>query len=230
MKYFKIFFTLIISVLVFFASCGDKNKRPVSVGLSIKTSGLTTGAAGQAGYLEFTTGHLFINEFSVDADRAKGDNVQFTRSVNSQVIVNSSSPVFTDQFDLVQGEYQAMNISIKISNNGNSNGLYLFGNYTDQSLITFQVQLKIDALQILGKTVSKNGSPNFDLIYDQSQYIDYTLDMSSLFSVISTSDWQSAQHVGGNPNAPVFIDDSNNQQLFTLILAQLPQCISVNFR
>lgn len=211
-------------------SCGDKNKKPVSVGLIVKTEGITSGIAGQAGYLEFTTGHLYITGFSIDANRSKGDNIQFSRSVNKQVIINPSNPVFTDAFDLVQGDYESMNVSLTLGNNGNSNSLYLFGNYTDQNLVTFQVQLKIDGNQLLSKVALKNGNPEFKLVYETPEYVDFTINIATLFAAIGSTEWQSAQHQGGNLSSPVFIDNSNNTNLYNLLLAQLSQCLVVSFR
>jgi len=226
----KITAALLFSGLLAIYSCGDKNKKPVSVGLIVKTVGITSGVSGQPGYLEFTTGHIHITEFAVDADRSKGDNIQFTRAVNKQVIIDPSSPVFTDAFDLVQGDYESMAISFKLNNNGNSNALYLFGNYTDQNMVTFQVQLKVDGGQLLSKTALKNGSPSFNLVYETPEYVDFTIDFSALFSVIGTAEWQSAQHQGGNPVTPVFIDGANNTNLHALLLTQLSKCLTVTFR
>lgn len=221
---------LAVTLLVLvFSSCG-KEKKPVSVGISLNVTGTSSGTNWQPGYLEFTTGHLFINQYSVLGDREKGDDIVFTRDVNQQVVINAPSTVFTDQFDLMQGDYSMLNIQFELANNGNSNAIYLFGNYTDQNMITFQVQLKINATHVLGKNVSKSGVYSFSLAEGNTENVDFILDLATLFSVITASDWQSAQHQGWNPFAPVFIDDVNNQQLYSLIVNQLPFSITATFR
>lgn len=208
---------LLMSAVVFF-SCGKKWKQTTEVAFQFKMSSVPPNP-----YLSFQSGTIVFNEFYFEGERKQGKGVSFHSARPEGWTVDYASGLTTPpvQFDIPQGTYTE--IELEIENESYSGAtIEIHGTYTNplsqQIPVVFQY-FEDDVFYF--RAEADNGQSEIVLIEDQPAEAEVVFNVSFWFSTVTSNMLGQAQTTIIGGQEVILIDDSQNSDIYDLVVSRM---------
>lgn len=209
---------LILLLSFFFISCGKKWKKTTEVDFQFKMS-----TAAPSTFLAFESGSIAFTDFYFEGERKQGKEVSFHSAQPDGWTVDYASGITAPpvQFDIPQGTY--VEIELEIENEGFSGAtIELQGTYTnslsEQIPVVFQY-FEDDVFYF--RAEADNGLSEIVLIEDQPAVAEVIFNVSSWFTTVTANMFSQAQKsfIGGQE--AIVISDSENSEIYDLVVSRM---------
>jgi hypothetical protein len=230
----------IIIVILFFAafSCKDELTLPAKVSFKFgmepyyaEENGTDQKIyASNPNKYTIDKGQLVIEAIEFDGRRDQGKDVYFISDFSQKVesVLNTETSSIEVEFDIPQGVYNRIDVTLHLGNNGNSplilEGTFNFGPFTELP-IRFEYGYA-DVITVRAKP--KSGS-NIVLSKDNPSKVRVVIDSGFLFRFINPSVIANADRVNMNGIEVMLINSTNNINTFNQIANRFNNSISVIF-
>ena len=131
----KTILPLLLGILVFtFTGCNKKKKElkiPTDVAMKMDINRSQSPSNG----VRFTSGKIFLSDFSVEGEREEGEDIAFTKTFSGGLWINfdRNKIISSLDFDIPQGNYYRLEIDFSTKYNNGNNTIELNGTYTDST-------------------------------------------------------------------------------------------------
>ncbi len=185
------------------------------------------------GYLAFNRGRLNIRDFGFDGDRQNASGVFFESRYDSGFITTweMAGDIFPLlEFDIPQGLYTLIEVSIKLFDDGIQLGLWVEGIYTKIDGSQIPVRVEIDGnptYKIIAESI--NGGREIVLSKDivSNAFVEFNPTM--WFSTISRNSLESAELTDINGVLTIIIADKENDFIYEIVENSVEKSIKVIF-
>lgn len=218
---------LFFMFIFFFVSCGKKWKQTTNVDFQFY---MTQSQSPE--FLQFTSGSMIIREIDFSGDRKKGGAVDFSNNISNGAILNfstggSSVPI---HYDIPQGTYNKIDLTIKAFDEDPSPSLLLKGYYINDDSDTIPVIYEFHSgenFYVTGKTT--NGSNQIVLVEDRPAVCQVTFDPNYWFDTVTENLLDNAGISTVNSVPTIVINESNNTIIYNLISSRIREATKAVF-
>ncbi|MBW6478385.1 MAG: hypothetical protein K0B37_03085 [Bacteroidales bacterium] len=246
MQKLRIFWPIIAIILGVFSSCSkDELALPSKVYFHF---GMTPhsdteneegfkngyGSAGQPGPVSFTIdkGTLVVAAIEFDGKREQGQDVYFISDFPTPVVakLHEEGTQATVDFDIPQGIYKRIDISLHLGNDHNDIPLKLEGLFNRPGLgpVTIRFEYPFDDILTIRST-GGGANQEITLRKDQPSTAMIRLDAGSLFRLINPAVFMNADIIVENGQNILEISNSNNRNIFNQIAARMNNAFTIVF-
>jgi len=225
----------VVFVLLAFVACGKKWKKPVAIGVEFNVPALvadTTSTAGSVNTFVPQNGRFALDNLQIIGERVQGDDLNQTIGKSFEFQFDRESTL-AYQIDIPQGTYTQLDFLFHLAEKGGGNGnnnIFLKGDYIDENLDRYKVQLRVDVTTILrSRAVDADNSEEIVLVADKGRTLNVHFEVEQWFSTITPQMWEDADRTGSSSNSVLRIDSQNNSDLYSLVVGQLGEAFLVKF-
>lgn len=226
------FSILIIGVLfastTLLNSCGKKWKQTTNVDFQFHIT-----QSGSTELLHFTSGSMTIREIDFSGDRKKGGGVNFSNSITSGSVLDFSNGTSSPSihYDIPQGTYNKIDITIKAFDEDPLPSIVLNGYYVNEDSDTTAIIYEFHSgenFYVPGKTTS--GSNQIVLVEDRPATCQVTFDPNYWFDTVTENllDDAEVSNVSGIPT--ILINESHNAVIYNLISSRIAEATTAVFQ
>lgn len=219
---------LFLFFVAFFTACGKKWKQTTNVDFQFYIA-----SSASSEFLHFTSGNMIIREIDFAGDRKKGGGVNFSNSISNGSVVNfndgTSLPAI--HYDIPQGTYNKINLTIKSFDEDPSPSLSLKGYYVEDGSDSIQLVYEFHSgenFSVTGK--SNSGSSQIVLIEDQPSICKITFDPNYWFDTVTENLLDSAEVTDVNGISTIIINESKNAVIYNIISGRIAEATKAVFQ
>lgn len=219
MKINFFFSALLLSGLIFFASCKkDKGSSGYQYKLTTANRSNVVGRI-EAGNVSWTAGYASANLLKFEAKNGAGAEVEYKSNTTQHIDVFSSLATSLGTINLPAGTYSEIEFKAELSPSGSDAALELNGTFTSGANTTPVVFTVGSNLEI--KTEKNNVT-----VSDNSSYTALTtLNLAKLTTGVTEAMLNAATKTSGK----IVISASSNTNIYSIMLANLDGCDEVEF-
>lgn len=219
---------LFLSIILFFNSCGKKWKQTTTVDFQFYIS-----PSEPTDFLQFTSGEMKIREIDFSGDRKKGGGVNFTNSISNGAVLNLNNGIATPliSYDIPQGTYNKINLTIKAFDEDPSPSISLYGFYMEDSSETIPIIFEFHSGQnfnVSGKTNA--GQNQIVLIEDKPATCKITFDPNYWFDTVTENLLDDADETIVDGESTIVINETNNTIIYNLISSRISEATKAVFQ
>lgn len=214
---------------LFLAGCGKKWKKPVHIDVQFEVADMNPGTTGVANSLEFLSGHMKLNEVNVIGDRKQAESIDFTSTTSGTFEFNSPTTGNFLDLDIPQGTYTNFEVLMEIGQGNGNKSIKIVSQYTDSNLDQFTVQFEYDLVDVF-RLSATDPAGDINLVEGKDRTMYMSLDFNYWFDAITPAMWDAADHQGASVNSAVFINETDNAQLYELIVNRIGDGMHAEFR
>lgn len=212
------------------SGCAKKWKEPGEVAIVFQTNGFENGTADSHGEFDFHDGFFKVTEIQLVGSRVQAEDVAFTQTINEDFIFNQADGAYLAYFQLPQGTYSELNVELTLGNSNNDQSIQLDGIYVGPTNQEDTLQLSSSLQSVIRIQADENdGTPEVVIVAETSRRLNITLDFNYWFGNVTPNMMDNADHVGGDPNAPINISPTENPTIYDAIVERIPDGITARF-
>lgn len=230
--------TSMLALAVMFVSCGKKWKETTSVDVHFLMTYNSTGI------LEISSCTMAVGELDFSGKRKKGGDVSFSDVESTPLLLNLKNGAIqsADHYDIPQGEYTSINMVVKAVSQNTAPGISLSGIFTDYTHDSLEEQdeLKKEMIPVLFEfntgqnfninTTAANGSNQIVLIEGTPATCEISFDPYYWLATITKKQLEDAAKYTINGVKTIVINETQNQDLYALIVARINQTATAVFK
>lgn len=221
-------FMLSFYAMVFFVSCGKKWKETTSVDFKFN---ITQSESSEN--LHFTSGNMIIREISFSGERKKGGSVNFTNSITNGAILNldNGTSIPAIRYDIPQGTYSKINLTIKAFDEDPSPSLSLYGYYVEDNSDSVPFIYEFHSgvnFNVTGKT--SNGSSEIVLIEGRPATCVITFAPNYWFDTVTDNLLNDAEESYVDGDSTILINENSNPVIYNLISSRIAEATKAVFQ
>ncbi len=212
---------LLLVLSLFAASCQKKWKKPTDVSVNFLLN-----SNSSDGFVKFTSGYFLLARIDFDGVRKQGDNnVAFSKDYdpNTQILLSASTSLSSVAFDIPQGTYTDIDLEVRTEEQANDDPtIIVYGTYVNSAFDTLAVRFEFtsgETFEVQGQNSS--GGTEVLLIEDQPATTAIIFNPKYWFDVVPQSMLESATIVIENSVQTIIISESENEDIYQLVVARL---------
>jgi len=219
---------LLLSFMAFFNSCGKKWKQTTNVNFQFFISQSVSSEK-----LYFTSGKMIIREIDFSGDRKKGGGVNFSNNLTNGAVVNfnNGNALPPINYDIPQGTYNKIDLTIKLFDEDPAPSISLKGNYVNEDSDTIPLIYEFHSgvnFNVTGKTSS--GRSEIVLIEGKPATCQITFDPNYWFDTVTETLLDSADVSTVNGKSTIVINETDNATIYNLISGRIADATKAVFQ
>jgi hypothetical protein len=183
-------------------------------------------------FLEFQGGTMYVKEIGFEGYRESGEDVFFNSDFENLIMADLATGATTDliKFDIPQGIYDHINLSIEIDQNNEDPSLTLNGAYNsaNHGFIPVRFEFGINEILNLNPKPGK-GKNKIVLNKDIPSNAEVLISTGFLFQVVNSRMLESAEIIQQNGESMIVISKDLNQHIFNVVVNRLEKSTSALF-
>lgn len=227
MKY--LFYTFLISSILTVSSCiKDELTKPAEVTFQF----LIDNEQLDGKFMDFQSGTIVVKEIGFEGYRETGEDVFFTSDFDSAILADLGNGTTSEliRFDIPQGIYQHINLSIEIDSTIQDPSLTLNGIYNSVRNGQIPVIFEFDYHEILNLNPEPgHGKAKIVLNKDIPTTAVTLISTGFLFQIANSRMLESAEITQREGESVIVISKDVNQNIFNLIVNRLGNSFTVLF-
>ncbi len=241
----NIFIPLLFFIIAccLFSSCNDKKKWKLPTELSTTVNIRNT--ISPSNNIVFTKGSITLSEFQFDGERDQGEDMFFVKPLEVLNIPFSGNYVNELNFDIPQGTYSKIIISLKtqspvsakedpLNNNHGEGSISIEGTYTDYEGNQYPLYFDLNTAEHFS-VIAKSNSGNNQILFDKDvpMTANISFDPVYWFQTISSSmldeitDEMDMEQESNNNSEAILINKDHNSALYDIIVNRIGNDLSV---
>ncbi len=183
-------------------------------------------------FLELQTGTMVIKEIGFEGYREKGENIFFTSNFENLIIANLAMGSTTKliKFDIPQGIYHHINLTIEIDKNNQDPSLVLNGKYNSATRGQIPVKFEFEFNEILNLNPKPGkGKSKIVLNQDISSTAEVIIDTGFMFQLVNSRMLESAEIVEHEGEDIISISKDNNLHIFNVLVNRIEKSTTALF-
>jgi hypothetical protein len=183
-------------------------------------------------FLDFEAGTMVIKEIGFEGYRESGEDVFFTSDFENVIMADLATGATTEliKFDIPQGIYDHINLTIEIDKNNEDPSLTLNGTYNSANHGFIPVRFDFDINDILNLNPKPGqGKNKIVLNKDIPSTAEVMLSTGFMFQVVNSRMLESAEITQQNGEAMIVISKDLNQHIFNAVVNRLEKSTTALF-
>ncbi len=220
----------VIALIISFGSC-EKNqlKKPTEARFKFDVNN----NYAQNLDLMFENGHITISEFKVEGEREVGSDISFKREFLNELSfdLNGSNEIEELDYDIPQGDYNAMEVSFETPDDADEVVFYLEGFYTTTSGFTVPVRFETKEeieFEIAGQ--NENGSNIIELDKKKVEKVEIQFNPVAWFAEVPASTLDNADMVAVDENLTILINETYNVDVYEIVMDDISESNTAIFK
>lgn len=222
------FKVLFIGLILFAFSC-KKNmlKKPTDVSVKMDINRSTS----SNGRYSFSSGTINLASFSVDGERVEGDNIYFENEFPNGLLINFSSNKIAElNYDIPQGSYERLEIAFETFDDISDITIVINGIYKNNSNVSIPIKFEFMSSEYFS-IVSEDYSGSTNIILDKDTPANALIQFNPLywFDIVPLNLMENADLVNVSGTQTILINDSENDNIYSLIVNRIEQSTESKF-
>ena len=183
-------------------------------------------------FLEFQAGTMHVKEIGFEGYRESGEDVFFTSDFENVIMADLATGATTElvKFDIPQGIYDHINLSIEIDQNNEDPSLTLNGTYNSVNRGFIPVRFEFAINEILNLNPKPGqGKNKIVLNKDIPSKAEVLISAGFMFQVVNSRMLESAEISQQNGESMIVISKELNQHIFNAVVSRLEKSTTALF-
>jgi hypothetical protein len=183
-------------------------------------------------FLEFQAGTMQVKEIGFEGYRESGEDVFFTSDFENLIMADLATGATSDliKFDIPQGIYDHINLSIEINENNEDPSLTLNGTYNSANSGYVPVKFKFAIHEILNLNPKPGqGKNKIVLNKDIPSTAEVLINTGFMFQVVNSRMLESAEITQQDGESVIVISKDLNQHIFNAVVNRLENSTTALF-
>ena len=195
-------------------------KKPTSVNFAFDLNK----SFGQSSAVKIISGEINLGKFNITGDRIEGDDIAFTRSFSSGLLIdlNGSGEIKELDYDIPQGEYTHIRLDFSAKENSGAPSIMLEGSYKPSTGPNVAVRFEYfinHEFSIIGE----DGDLSSTIVMDKNLGKKVTIELNPIywFESLTTGQLDNANIDNGQGQNIMLINPTTNAELYTIVAARI---------
>jgi len=214
-------YVILLAPLLILSSCiKDDLTKPAEVTFQFKLDNEQLDEK----FLDFQAGTMHVKEIGFEGYRESGEDVFFTSDFENVVVADLATGSTTEliKFDIPQGIYDHINLSIEIDKNNQETSLTLNGTYNSANRGNIPVRFEFEINEILNLN-PKPGQGKNKIVLNKEipSTAEVLISTGFMFQVVNSRMLESAEITQHQGEATIVISKDLNQHIFNAVVNRL---------